>query len=880
MIFQVLDVDYTLVNGKPVVRIFGKTKKGQTVCGFFEDHEPYLYVRGDNVAEAVEEEGNVKRIEKVNKHYPIGYQKDMLEFTRITMRNPAKTPELREKLKTKGFEVFEADIPFKYRFMADHDIEGMCWVEVNMQNGVNTDTVRTDNKIKINGLKKTDGAEIAPLRYLALDIECVSLKPGEMPDPSKDPMVMVSLAFSEPYKGARDMVLSTRGGKGITAYGGEKEMLEGLVEIINDYDPDIITGYNINNFDLPYILDRMREKRVYPSMGRCKNKMVIKRKLFNRFKINISGRIIVDSFELVRKDFSLKRYDLDTVGRELIGERKDPVKKSDIPKMWKGPQKDFENLAKYCLKDSLLAMDLLLRLNLLDKYIALANVSGTLLQDILDSGETSKIENLLLREFNKKGFVLPCRPDKSVVRNRMKQRKVGLTGGYVIEPEKGLHSNVIVLDFKSMYPSIIRTYNICPTTLLKAGDAGGTKTPSGARFVKDGVRKGIIPAILENLMDERQKVKKVLMKTRAPDKKRALSAKQFALKIMANAFYGHMGYPRAKVYSLDIANSITSFGRETIKKTKEYVESNFNYKVIYGDTDSLMVKVPAESLDDMKKIGDRIAEKVTSMLDGVMELEFEKVLKRFLPLTKKRYAAWTFENAGDGWSESILTKGIETVRRDWCDLTSESIQKVLEIILKKNDISEAVDFFKEVIGDLGSKKTDPSKLVITKTMTKRAGDYEGIQPHAELAKKMEKRSPAEAPGVGDRIGYVIVKGMGLLSKRTEDPSYVKEKGLEIDSRYYVENQLLPPLERIFGAMGISKSELLGKGKQIDLFGAFNGDNGKKPSGPKKIKASEMDGLVCRECGKKYYVPPISGVCDCGGSLLFSSPNGTASTLIL
>jgi DNA polymerase I len=879
MLFQILDVDYTLVNEKPIIRLFGKGDKGETVCGFYEGFEAYFYALGKNVEEHVKNEGNVIRVEKLQKFLPYGFQAKTTEVYKITVRNPAKTPELRDKLVLRGFKVFEADIPFKYRFMADMKLSGMDWVEVEESNGIPTNTVKTDKRIKINELKKVEKEGIAPLKYLAMDIECVSLKEGEMPEGRKDPIIMVSLVCSEPYKGRKELVLSTRSDSDVTFFEDEKEMLTGLMDIILEYDPDVITGFNLNNFDIPYILDRMAENGIYASFGRC-TKPVTKHQVMSRFKINISGRIIVDSFEIVKRDFSLKRYDLNTVGLELLGEEKEPVKKSQIEKLWKGSQDKFKALVSYSKKDSKIALNLLLKLNLLDKYIALAKISGILLQDILDSGETTRIENLMLREFNREGFIIPRKPDSNEVAKREGVRKVELKGGFVIEPDKGLHSSVLVLDFKSMYPSLIRTYNICPTTLVQEGGGEGLiQAPSGARFVPESVRKGIIPRILERLMKERQAVKREMRKETKSERVRELKAKQFALKIMSNAFYGYFGYPRSKVYSLDIANSITSFGRETIKKTKDYIEEKYKYRVVYGDTDSVMVKVPFEDLEEMKKAGEDVAKNVTSALKGVMELDFEKAFKRFLPLTKKRYAAWCFEVANGGWLEKMETKGIETVRRDWCDLTSETIEKVLEIILKENDIKLAVKYFKKVVDEMVAGKIPIKKLIITKTMTKKAEGYDGIQPHAELAKKMNKRSPAEAPGVGDRIGYVIIKGLDLLSRRAEDPIYVMERGLEIDPKYYIENQLLPPLERIFDALGISKTELLGKGKQIDLFGALNGLDS-RPTEIREVPISEVNGLICRKCCKSYMLPPLSGICECGGLLLFSSPHGPAKNVVV
>ena len=145
------------------------------------------------------------------------------------------------------------------------------------------------------------------------------------------------------------------------------------------------------------------------------------------------------------------------------------------------------------------------------------------------------------------------------------------------------------------------------------------------------------------------------------------------------------------------------------------------------------------------------------------------------------------------------------------------MHKVIEILLKEDDVKGALKYFKGVLNLLVTGQIEIQKLVITKTMTKSAGAYDGTQPHIELVKKMQARSPGEAPGIGDRISYVIVKGRDMLSKRTEDPEYVRDHGLQVDSQYYIENQLMPPIERIFKGLNISKSELLGNGRQMGLF---------------------------------------------------------------
>lgn len=883
--FQVLDVDYVMVNGKPVLRIFGKDAEGKSVCAFHDGFLPYFYANGEGIEEALQENPHVVKMEKVERTLSVGYQKPRMVW-KVTLRDPGKTVEIRNFLIERGMETYEADILFKYRWMNDSGVGGMKWLRPKDCSSLSTSSVSSQKTVKLDCFDIIDKYEDAPLRYLSLDIETVSNKEGSMPDPENDPVVLMALVFSPEYRGMKSAVLSTRPGEGIEALGSEKDMLQRFIDIVNEYDPDVLTGYNVAGYDLPYLLKRMEKSRIRAVFGRCREKRVRDDFFANRHRIGITGRIVADSFAMVKKGWNLKRYGLDFVAKELIGEEKKDVKKSEIAKYWKGSREQFRTLSEYCLQDSNLAMGLLLKLNLLDKYVALSKISGSLVNDILGGGETQRIENYFLREFNKEGYIIPTKVNGGggyqEIGNEAGSEERDLKGGFVIEPKKGLHNMVLVMDFKSMYPSLIRTYNICPTTLMKGSAARGvdfTETPGGSRFVKKEVRHGIIPRILENLMAERAKVKKDMKKADGKIRK-ALDMKQLAIKVMANAFYGYFGYQRAKIYSVEIASSVTALGRETIHKTVESMEKGFGYEVVYGDTDSVMIKVPTDDLDEAERIGKDVAAKMTEMLPGVMELEFEKIFKRFLPLTKKRYMGWSMERGKDGqWTEgTIVMKGIETVRRDWCELTGEAMKTVIEIVLKKNDVKEAVNYFKIVVDDLLKGKTDIEKLIITKTVTKKPESYDGLQPHVEVVKKMKARNEMEIPGIGDRIGYVIIKGTELLSKRAEDPSYVKEKGLNIDPRYYIDNQLLPPIERIFGAIGIAREELLGMGRQMGLMDAINGRAPGRKSIP-AVSAHEVTGFVCPGCGRRYRRPPLAGLCDCGDALLFSSPAGPAEKAV-
>jgi DNA polymerase I len=879
--FQLLDSDYVLINNTPVVRLFGKTRDNKTVCAFSEGHRPYFYVQPkmgleQKLVEFLNE--NFKQllvgIEEVEKILPIGYHKSRKKLLKIVWSDPSKIPSVRESLLKQSFveSIFEADILFKYRFMVDHDISGMRWYRVTGKPTA-TNTVDANRKLAITSIKEIPETDNADIRYMSIDIETVS-KDENIPDPKKDPIVMVSISFSPDFNGKSTIVLVSKPVKrpNVLGFTTEKAMLEEFVKIINLFDPDVITGYNIKNFDFPFIFERLSQNRITRIIGRCKQKPASFKKFGIRNKVSIVGRIVVDVYELIKESIGkgllrLKRYGLGDVSLELLGENKIEIVKSEIAKHWNGTEEKLTKLIEYAAKDSQLALKLLLERNMLDKFIELSKVSGLTLQDVLDSGETARAENLLLKEFNKEGFVLPLKPSQDEILKRKSQHETkGLKGALVLEPSAGLHTHpLIYLDFKAMYPSIFISYNICPTTLILDEENGDTvKTPYGAKFVSKSVRQGILPRILKILIDERDTIKSQIKKATSENEKRILDAKQLALKIMANAFYGYTGYVRARLYILDIANAITSCGRYLIQRTKDATEKDKSVKVVYGDTDSLIVETPTENLEEAFSIGKKIEQNINEELEGIVQVKIESLFKTLLILTKKRYAGLSVEKKNGEWEEKIMMKGIETVRRDWCELTSKTLMQVLDIILREQKPQKALNYVKEMLKKLEKNEIPIEDLVVTKGISKPLRTYKGMQPHIELVKKLRKRSPAEAPGIGDRVGFVIVQGSQLISERAEDPNYVKQHGLKIDSKYYIESQILPPLERVFDAMGIKKSDLFGLGKQLILTEAMR-NNIKK----REEALNEIDGVICAKCNQTYNRVPLLGKCDkCGGEILF------------
>merc|ERR1719221_548428 len=357
-------------------------------------------------------------------------------------------------------------------------------------------------------------------------------------------------------------------------------------------------------------------------------------------------------------------------------------------------------------------------------------------------------------------------------------------------------------------------HNLCYCTLMRPDQAvmmdekQVTKTPSGCYFVRSQTRKGLLPMILEELLAARKRAKKAMAEAEDPLTKSVLNGRQLALKISANSVYGFTGATSGILPCLEISSSVTAFGRAMIDHTKSLVEAKYTVQngcahdaqVIYGDTDSVMVKFGTASIEEAMQLGQEAADMVSKTFLNPIKLEFEKVYCPYLLMNKKRYAGlyWTRPEAYD----KLDAKGIETVRRDNCGLVRELVETSLRMVLIDKSIDGAINYVKQVISDLLQNKIDLSLLVITKSLGKGANaeDYSAKQAHVELAERMRKRDPSSAPGSGDRVPYVIIsgnKGMKAYEK-SEDPLYVLENNLTIDAQYYIEHQLTQPLLRIFG----------------------------------------------------------------------------------
>ncbi|KAI9713127.1 MAG: DNA-directed DNA polymerase delta [Bogoriella megaspora] len=912
--FQQIDAEEgTLHGGKPTVKLFGVTEEGQSVLLHVTDFLHYLYVAApvsftQNDCEGLkvfletrlaQYQPAIYSVQMVARENLFGFQGNQKSpYLKITVTDPKHIKSLREQIEEgnvnyKGLEPRTFDnIQYVLRFMIDCNISGMSWVEAPpakyrvMPHRDRHSNCQIEAFIHYRDLiaHPTDGdwAKMAPLRILSFDIECAG-RQGIFPDPDEDPVIQIAnvvTRFGDEKPFIRNvfcldtcsLIVNTQ----VFEHDREDKMLMAWRDFLEKVDPDVIIGYNIANFDFPYLINRAAHLKCnrFPYWSRLKN--TVSKITKNQFSskqmgnrdskaINTNGRLQLDLLQLVQRDHQLRSYTLNSVSAHFLNEQKEDVHHTMITELFNGTPESRRRLAVYCLKDAYLPLRLMEKLMCLVNYTEMARVTGVPFNFLLSRGQQVKFISQIFRKALEQQLVIP-----NLQTEASDDQYEGAT---VIEPTRGYYDvPVATLDFASLYPSIMQAHNLCYTTLLNEHsvrafdlkkDEDYIVTPNGDLFCTAKVRKGLLSQILEELLSARKRAKKELAVETDPFKKAVLNGRQLALKISANSVYGLTGATVGKLPCLPIASSTTSYGRQMIEKTREEVEGHFTIangyshdaQVIYGDTDSVMVKFGPSDLEKAMELGQSAAEFVSAKFIKPIKLEFEKVYFPYLLINKKRYAGlyWTKPTHYD----KMDSKGIETVRRDNCRLVQTVIETSLRMLLVERDVQGAQDYVKETISDLLQNKIDMSNLVITKALAKEK--YDAKQAHVELAERMSKRDKGSAPRLGDRVAYVICKGTGGSRnyEKSEDPIYVLENNIPIDTKYYLDNQLAKPLGRIF-------DPILGEKKAAQLL---TGEHTRSIS----VAAPVMGGLMkftkktmtCMGCKKplKGDAESVGAVCE-------------------
>eukprot|EP00929_Paragymnodinium_shiwhaense_P105428 TRINITY_DN7044_c0_g1_i1.p1 TRINITY_DN7044_c0_g1~~TRINITY_DN7044_c0_g1_i1.p1 ORF type:complete len:1040 (-),score=307.96 TRINITY_DN7044_c0_g1_i1:396-3515(-) len=871
----------------PVVRMYGVTEEGNSVLAHIHGFLPYFYVpcpegMEDTVLfqkslELQLQESQTReklqqcvlKVEIVERCTLMNYnERSDVKFFKVTVAIPPLVSTCRN-ICERGFQLvdnkgpfmstttYETNITFVLRFMVDRKLAGGGWVQLtSWQKAIRktSNSCQVEIDVPYMNVNPIEMLKIAPLRIFSFDIECWNQEGKGFPQAKKNPVIQIAVYLKVQGSSERlvHAIWTLRSCAEIAeaqvfAFEDEGKMLMNFRDFIEKTDPDLLTGYNIVNFDLPYLLERAETLGLtdFPLLGRTKDRSRVR---INNFggrdvtDINIEGRVQFDMLAVILKEYKLRSYSLNAVSAEYLGDQKEDVHYSMIGELFTTSAETRRRLAIYCLKDAFLPVQLMDKLLCLFNYVEMARVTGTPINFLINRGQMVKVTSMILRKAQECGFVMPA------IKSEKSDDK--FEGATVLEPNTGFYEKPITtLDFASLYPSIMMAHNLCYCTLVKPEHVNKyraedmTKSPTGVHFMKSDKRKGLLPVILNELLTARKRAKKEMAAATDPLEKMVLNGRQLALKISANSVYGFTGATVGILPCLEISSSVTAFGRTMIEETKRQVEAHYTIQngyahdahVIYGDTDSVFVKFGPDTVAECMKLGEEAADRVSTTFLKPIKLEFEKVYFPYLLLNKKRYAGlyWTNPEKFD----KLDTKGIETVRRDNCGLVRQLMDNVLNKILVDRSVEGALSFVKSTISDLLQNKVDLSMLVITKSLGKGANaeDYGSRQAHVELAEKMRKRDPATAPGSGDRVPYVICTAAKNVPacERAEDPLYVLENGLSIDAQYYIEHQLQQPLMRIFGPILPNAESKL-----------FSGEHTRK-----LVKAAPASGAMARFASK-------------------------------
>ena len=770
---MILDTDYITEEGKPVIRVF-KKEDGEFRIEYDRNFEPYFYalLEDDSAIEEVkkvtaERHGSVvrvKRVEKVKKKFlarPV-------EVWKLYFTHPQDVPAIRGRIREHPavVDIYEYDIPFAKRYLID------------------------------KGLIPMEGDE--KLKMLAFDIETLYHEGEEF---AEGPILMISYADESE---ARVITWKKVDLPYVDVVSTEKEMIKRFLRVVKEKDPDVLITYNGDNFDFAYLKKRSEKLGVSFLLGRDGSEPKIQR-MGDRFAVEVKGRIHFDLYPVIRRTINLPTYTLEAVYEAIFGKPKEKVYAEEIARAWETGE-GLERVARYSMEDAKVTFEL--GKEFFPMEAQLSRLVGQSFWDVSRSSTGNLVEWFLLRKAYERNELAPNKPRESELKRRME----GYAGAYVKEPEKGLWENIAYLDFRSLYPSIIITHNVSPDTLNREGCREYDEAPQvGHRFCKDF--PGFIPSLLGYLLEERQKVKKLMKATVDPIERKLLDYRQRAIKILANSFYGYYGYARARWYCKECAESITAWGREYIQMTIREIEEKFGFKVLYADTDGFFATIPGADAETVKKKAEEFLKYINSKLPGALELEYEGFYRRGFFVTKKKYALVDEEG-------KITTRGLEIVRRDWSEIAKETQARVLEALLRHGDVEEAVRIVKEVTEKLSKYEVPPEKLVIHEQITRDLKDYKATGPHVAIAKRLAAKGIKVRPGTV--ISYIVLKGSGRIGDRAIPFDEFDPAKHKYDAEYYIENQVLPAVERILKAFGYRKEDLkYQKTKQVGL-GAWLG----------------------------------------------------------
>jgi DNA polymerase-2 len=761
----ILEPTYRVEAGRPVVHLFGRLEDGRPFLVRDTRQVPGFYVE--------EQDADRARTLGARPLAPTGcVTLTGRPVLRVEVATPGDAPPLRDRLLRSGVACHEADVRFAMRYLIDRGVRGALEIE---------GPERDDPAFGV----VFDDPEVAPsewtphLRVLSLDIET---------DPQARTLLSIAL-----HGGGASEVLVVGGGPGAVHCANERELLEAFERRVRAIDPDVLTGWNVVDFDFAVLARAAWRVGLPLALGRGSEGLRVRPGIGPRAmrQVHVPGRVVLDGIQLLRAAFiRMEDYGLDAVARQVLGEGKaiDSRKLSgraraqEVLRLYR---EDRERFVQYNLTDARLALEILEKQRVVDLAVERSLLTGMPLDRV--SSAIAAFDFRYLSELRHRRVVAPTVGSSGGDGEPQ-------AGGYVMEPVAGLHRGVAVLDFRSLYPTVIRTFQIDPLNLVRDGDTtGALVAPSGAAFRR---QRGILTELLDDLMPRREVAR------RAGD-----AVKSHAIKILMNSFYGVLGTSACRFYDPRLANAITSFGQELLLWCRDRIEAR-GRRVLYGDTDSLFVEMGDGDPQAARAAAEELAGSLNHDLAahiqarwGVasrLDLSFDRFYRRlFFPSmrhggggARKRYVGLV----DDG---RVLFTGMEAVRGDWTALARDVQRELYAMLFADQPVEE---WLRRLVSDLRAGRFD-DRLVYRKSLRKPADSYTATTPpHVAAARKQEGRARG-------RVSYVIT---------TAGPEPAASRVHPIDHEHYVQKQVRAVAEPVLTLLGLEFARVVGDERQMTL----------------------------------------------------------------
>ncbi|MGD0160012.1 MAG: DNA polymerase domain-containing protein [Candidatus Bathyarchaeia archaeon] len=772
--FWLLDINYEAKDESSEIWLWGITNDGKRVLIIDRSFVPYFYAVVADDADPAKVVESITVSPCVLAANPEAVERRFFGKPVKAVKVSCKTGEelttcARQLRELEGVkDCFEDDIRVAMRYLIDNNVVPCGWHEIEASEEENKLRVQVEKVYLAKSFPNViEKMEAPQLRVLGFSTICYSEEGS--PKPDRNPVIMISTG-SNLHEQKQFLAGEDR---------NDKPVLEMFINYVQSIDPDVIVGYGINGQDWQYLNARCKKLGLRLRIDRAKTEP--HRSVYGHVSLN--GRINLDLADYADEFPEVKVKTLanlaDYLGIMKIEDRT-VVEDIDFADYWNVEAKR-ESLKQFSMDNTRCIMEITEAI--LDFAMQLSSLVSLPLDHVGTAAAGFRVEWFLIKHTHKLGELIP---------RRVEQPYRPYAGGLVLKPKPGLHENIAVLDFKSMYPNIMIAYNLSPDTYVPPKEPeppGGVYT---APEVDHKFRKeppGFYKEVLSYLIRVRDEVRTEMKKLK-PDsvEHRVLDARQKAVKVIANASYGYAGWTGARWYMKPVAEAAAAWGRHTILTAIQMAEKD-DLKVVYGDTDSIFIENDPTRIEKLTRdVGKKLG----------LEIKPDKIYTRiFFTEAKKRYAGLL----PDGKLDIV---GMEVVRGDWAGIAKTVQEKVLEIVLKDDSPKKAVDFVQQFIYELQQKRVPYRDLVIWKTLTKPAEEYEVRASHVEAAKML--RAKGWELGVGDKIGYVVIGGKGRLYERVKPYNLASID--DVDMEYYVSKQVVPAAARILESFDVTEEQLL------------------------------------------------------------------------